>query len=368
MTSHIADLIALCRKYHAEHGHLDVKQREHYDGVPLGMRLSSLRMRLANGKTVDQQLVAEVSRMGYRLDRVGPRHPKNRGGGVAAAQMFRAREGHLDVPTDHVEDGFALGHYLCRARVKRASGSLAQGTVTALTDLGFDWESKPTVEYRRRMLAAVAAHHRRVGSINPPISTKTSDGGQSVRKFLEGARRRGRDAAPPEVRDTLDRLGFDWDYRAADRSMPVSVFEDWHREHGHLDITHETSFNGWHIGYSLTALRKRYWAGTLDGETIELLDRLGVEWKKRESKPHRFGHGVGIDYARDYYAENGTLSGVGSRAIYDGFPLGKFLANNKARPGSKMNDRLHEIDPEWSPSRDPQEGSPEVRLERGLVA
>ena len=83
-----------------------------------------------------------------------------------AAAAFRAREGHLRVPTKHREAGLELGTWMYRMRCDRDAGRLHIDRVRALTGLGMLWDSRHQPWSQR--LAAARAYRTREGHLHVP--------------------------------------------------------------------------------------------------------------------------------------------------------------------------------------------------------
>ncbi|MFE9187923.1 Helicase associated domain protein [Micromonospora haikouensis] len=127
--------------------------------------------------------------------------------GIAAAQAFREREGHLDVPRFHREDGFNLGGFIHNRRDRYRRRELTLDQVRTLEDLGITWR---VFDSRwQRHLAAFTAFHRREGHLRVPRDHREGDihlGNLSHN--LRKQRKLGR--VPADRIAALDAMGFPW--------------------------------------------------------------------------------------------------------------------------------------------------------------
>ncbi len=128
-------------------------------------------------------------------------------------------------------------------------------------------------------------------------------------------------------------------------------------EHGLLDA--RAGFPGTSIGLGewLYLQCSRY--PDLHPEQQRLLTRLGIDAAAaRAARPRRrnlrAGEQEALAHARAWAAEHGSLAGVGTGTVHEGYPLGRWLAGRRSQMGRGVlsGDRaeaLARIDPWWRP-------------------
>jgi hypothetical protein len=145
--------------------------------------------------------------------------------------LFKEREGHCRVPSDHKEDGFPLGQWVSYQR--RYKDALPEERQRRLNELGFAWNVFQTNwENGYRYLTI---YKEREGHCLVQHDHKESD--FRLGRWVGVQRLRG-DTISEERRQKLDKLGFVWDvleanweegftyltiYKAGQGSLPSSA-------------------------------------------------------------------------------------------------------------------------------------------------
>ncbi|MFJ8955271.1 Helicase associated domain protein [Streptomyces sp. NPDC102381] len=168
-----------------------------------------------------------------------------------------------------------------------------------------------------------------------------------------------RPTAPPE--DPEAWLRFDRPTRADEVALALSLrvlapkSAEWrrgltaarryHRTHHHLDVSTDLEDpHGYPLGRWLAWQRHLHTTGALDPARTRALDRLGIIWNPRQQAFDR-----GLAHAAAYAAAHGHLSAP-VNTVHDGFPLGRWLADQRGRtPGPERAAALTALDPWWNP-------------------
>jgi superfamily II DNA or RNA helicase len=132
-TTHLSfdDYLALARRFHAEHGHLDVPRGCHVDGANLHHWILRQRMFAKRNELTDWERHA-LDQLGMVWDGRGAAWATR----FAAAEAFLAREGHLSPPIRHREGGVILSKWLGEQRRLARAGQLPPDRYAALARLG----------------------------------------------------------------------------------------------------------------------------------------------------------------------------------------------------------------------------------------
>jgi superfamily II DNA or RNA helicase len=129
--------MAMLGRYAAREGNVRVPARHKESGFPLGSWVSNRRQLRRRGLiTAECQRELEAF-PGWTWD---PFEDDWRAG-MAALRSFAAHRGTARVPADHVEQGFALGAWVAKARTEQRRGHLALERMTAVEALtGWTWD------------------------------------------------------------------------------------------------------------------------------------------------------------------------------------------------------------------------------------
>ena len=126
--------ISAYRKYVADTGNVNPNRSVIVDGVRLGALLTDYRVRKAAGGLSTEQ-VAELEGIG--INWAPPNGNIELGFELLTA--FKKREGHVMVPDNWIEDGFALGEWLTNRRMFKKRGTILPEQERELERLGVVW-------------------------------------------------------------------------------------------------------------------------------------------------------------------------------------------------------------------------------------
>ncbi|MFJ2162856.1 Helicase associated domain protein [Streptomyces sp. NPDC087856] len=135
--------------------------------------------------------------------------------------------------------------------------------------------------------------------------------------------------------------------KSAEWRRGLNAARRYHRTHHHLDVpqTHEDT-TGYSLGRWLTWQRHLHTTGALDTARAQALERLGIIWDPRQQAFDR-----GLAHAAAYASHHGHLAAPVDE-IHDAFPLGRWLATQRARAARLTAERtaaLTALDPWWNP-------------------
>ncbi|MFF4291390.1 Helicase associated domain protein [Streptomyces sp. NPDC001633] len=281
--------------------------------------------------------------------------------GLAAAQRWRRREGHLRVPLGAMEGPYPLGRWIRRQRAAYAAGTMAGRRAADLDALGMVWD--PAEADWQDNVEAARLFYARYGTLAAPRSAVVAEPGGEAARALEGpsgatgrpvgqwlsnCRRPG--ALTPERAAELAAIDEDW-------RPEWSV--DWQRHYAWVraliteggaaagEITPGVTVHGADVGRWLEQQRQSAAWAALSAEQRGRLTVLGVEPAAEAPQRAAAGGGRaaawerGVAAARAYLEREGTLVGV-PRAhveaiVHEGEPhavkLGVWLSNQRSRAG-----------------------------------
>jgi hypothetical protein len=267
--------------------------------------------------------------------------------GMGRLTAFAAREGHANVPFEHVEAGAPLGQWVSAKRAQYARGRMTAARVAALEALpGWTWDAVKgqwVAGYRHLL-----AFHAREGHIDVPAHYWDVDG-FPLGSWVRSHRR-------PGGRRTMTN-----DQRALLEAVPGWTFTQpttaaWERAHAALQTYADREGHcrlptGHHedgVNIDAWAMRQRalFHRGRLKPERVTRLDAL-ASWSWN---PMDDGWNRGYDLLTAHAARTGSAA-VRTDLVVDGYPLGAWVGEQRARgrDGTLAGDRRERLEelPGW---------------------
>ncbi|MFF4448697.1 Helicase associated domain protein [Streptomyces sp. NPDC001502] len=291
--------------------------------------------------------------------------------GAEAALRYRQREGHLDVPYDHVEaaGAFPLGRWLSDQRRTYRAGTMTGERAAELEGLGIVWDTADAGFEQN--LAAARAYYELHGTIAAPRGATILD--IAIGQWLTNVRRPGglgKDAVRAERRAAAI-AAIDPDWNPGTLGWTV----DWQRHYAYLAqvlaegarltaIVPGVTRHGEDIGRWLTTQRRNW--DRLNTEQQDRLATLGVTHAPRDrtaaaktatavgARAGGTAFQKGLEALQQYKAREGALPGrAGVQEMPDGdiHRVGVWLANQKQRRdklGQAQRAALGELGVDWA--------------------
>jgi hypothetical protein len=336
------------------------------------------RLLLRFGTRRDPALVAQFVK--YQL--LEPEHANWKAGHRAAVAFFK-REGHLNVPYNHVEGGpagapaafqgggFPLGRWLSDQRRAMRAGTMPSGRAEDLEALGIVWE--PGDEAWEENLGAARAYFDAYSTLAAPVTAAIED--RPVGQWLANARKKGglgkdpqRAARRAELLAAIDpdwnpQWPVDWQRHYAALTQLVQAGTGW------TEVEPGTGLYGLDVGRWLARQRDHtVWRELMDGQR-QRLEALGVTalppQQEGPAKAPRAASGAferGLAALAQYKARTGSVGPI-SRAHSETLPdgsevrLGVFMSNSKTRRAKLSVERLQalaELGVHWAMTEDTQ--------------
>lgn len=247
--------------------------------------------------------------------------------GYAYAEKYFAQYGNLDIPACYVTgDGYALGHWYRGVRAKSRENRLSDEEYDRLERIGFEAESV-LVRVWMRYFEKAKEYYNVYGNLNVNSDYETADG-VKLGIWISGQRYAyGKKRLKKEQTSLLESIGMSW-HRDKDRfAVGLACAERYYAEHGDINPTIDyVSADGFALGKWIAAQRTRYKSHKLSADRAKRLDRLGMEWYVADAFWEQ-----GYAHAQEFYVKNGHLRVVVDNVSSDGFKLGVWIANQRAK-------------------------------------
>lgn len=248
--------------FHHENGHCVIRKGHMQNGFDLGNWIRSLRQR--KSKLTEERIEALDA-----LDFVWDELARAWDEGFEALKHYRSKNGHCDVPADHLEQGLALGAWVSNQR--RIKQDLSPDRLEALNRLGFIWN-----KYTRAWEAGYDAlkkfqdeyGHCLVDRAHVQDDFKLGNWVRSVRQRKNKLSR--------EQLDALNSIGFVWDPTLHAWLNGYDALKSFHAKYNHCRVRRDYVQGDYKLGIWVAGQRKR--RAKLTQEQRDSLDALGFVW------------------------------------------------------------------------------------------
>lgn len=210
-TPRSVEMVAMAREFHARHGHLRVPRTHEGARCPLYRWLDNARGLHRRGQLAPATVVA-LEELGIVWNPRESRWER----GLALLRAYRDRTGNIDVPTQYVVEGFALGDWVSKERAAMRAGEREPDKVDALEELGVTTEVRRSSRGRRprwassKGLAAARQFHAHHGHLNVAYGTRYA--GIDLGRWLSEARAALRHGEIPHpLAEEFDAMGLERD-------------------------------------------------------------------------------------------------------------------------------------------------------------
>ena len=259
------------KQYIQRTGNSAPKATTHFSGLAIGAWLSRQKADQRSGKLVkDKELRLKSIGVDWRFtnDSLWER-------GLGALEEFKAKHGHVKVPSGYEKDGVRLASWMQTRRNDFRNGRLDKSKVKALDAVGFEWEPMeswwlPGVESFKRYVAEN-------GPDVPPQSTVFH--GFKLGSWL-GSRRldkkNGR-LSPERVKE-LDRLGMVWDVEERNWTEFLHHLSAFVKKNGHGNVPQAHLEGSYPLGRRVAGLRASKKTGKLESKKLREASAAGIAW------------------------------------------------------------------------------------------
>ncbi len=258
---------------------------------------------------------------------------------LACLSRYIARNGPDISTTFECDDGTRLGHWVSSQRASRQTGSLSAERVARLDDLGFVWQVRDEEDDEwLRGIGLLTRYVEEHGDSRVPGDHVASDG-TALGAWVARRRWEHRHGLLRAERvGELAALGFEWTVtpqpgmtRATDdRAFRawVDALETYRDGSGHCRVPAGFATpDGRRLGDWVAYTRARHAKGLLAQDRVEVLDRLGFEWRVRDNEAL---WQQGVEALRAYVVEHGHARVPIRYWRDDGFRLGQWVRSRRS--------------------------------------
>ncbi|WP_299465328.1 helicase associated domain-containing protein [uncultured Microscilla sp.] len=204
---------------------------------------------------------------------------------------FKTKYGHCNVATSDIEEWSGLVNWVKEQRRKYKENILSPDQITQLEKVGFVWSVLEDVWMKS--YEELCVYKEAQGHCFPSLKDPST---KSLGLWIRTQRLMKVSLLPHRL-ELLNKIGFDWQQeagRAKEKWMvKYKELKGYKNKHGHFIIPQSDrslkSLRMWFFGQ-----RSRFKQGKLSSSRVELLDKLGVEW--REEKHPRLEEGLDLDW------------------------------------------------------------------------
>ncbi len=234
----------------------------------------------------------------------------------------------------------SLKQWIIHQRSKYHSGSLDENKIKRLDDIGMIWDLDESWE---KMFRLAECYYHDNGNLDIPTAYVT-DKGEKLGIWYRSRVREFRSGRLSEERKArLFSIGFNQEPVYARNWMRYyAEAEKYRNEHGNLHVNADyVTESGLNLGIWISGQRYSYGLGKLPRKRIELLEAIGMEWQRFDSRWM-----LGFKHLEEYIDSFGN-SDIGSSYISpDGFKLGTwvFAQRNRKMLGKLADDKVQKLE------------------------
>ena len=259
--------------------------------------------------------------------------------GFGKLLVFVKREGHCDVQARHIESGYHLGRWVNKVRTKYSHNKLSRTQIEELNKLTFIWDRN---EYEWEL--GFKSFSKLLQSENlSNSSSHVYEHRYGIKSWASNNRSR-REMLSNERIKRLNDIGFVWDVRDDKWAEGFSKLLQFKETEGHCGVPTSLKIDGFNLGQWASVRRSS--ADMISPERKQQLDDIGFVWDVRDDK-----WAEGFSKLLQFKETEGHCRVPTSLKI-DGFNLGQWVGNQRARKDSispERKQRLDDIGFIWNP-------------------
>lgn len=250
---------------------------------------------------------------------------------------------------NYEEYGFALGEWIVTQRKKYNKGELSQDKIDKLNNIGMIWSFKRNFAESYK----IAKNYYQVnGNLNIPFDYKTDDGYNLGFWLVNQRRKKKMGLLKEDAIKLLEDIDINWSIQKTwEESYNIAVA--YYEENNNLNISRNyVTSDGYSLGTWVFEQKKKYRAGRLSANEIELLEKLKINWEIKEVKKN-ISWEESYELAKKYYYKYGNLNiprsfktDNGIDRCEDGYGLGTWISRQRVKrnSGKLSNERIELLD------------------------
>ena len=306
-------------------------ERERKFEIPSGFLEDGYRLASWVSKQRANKLELSEDRL-HRLNDIGfvwtPKEDKWETG-FRALLRFKEREGHSEVPVDHIEDGYPLGRMVVKQRSRK--NKLSKDRIEKLDGLGFVWDRHSTMW--ESGFNALHTYKDREGHCRVP-QTHIEDG------FRLGSwvttQRTHKSKLTENRISQLNELGFLWDPLTEKWETGFKALLSFKEREGHCNVDRNHIENAYRLGQWV--ITQRASKTKLSDDCLKRLNKLGFVLK-----PHDELWETGFNSLMKFKEREGHCKVQGNH-IEDGYRLGQWIDKQRQKKSKLSEDRIQRLD------------------------
>jgi superfamily II DNA or RNA helicase len=306
--------------YKEREGHCSVPAKHTENGFGLGGWVRSQRFRRDGLSEERRQRLEEL---GFVWDARGSDWDE----GFRYLTIYNQRTGHCRVPIDHNEDGYRLGQWVDKQR--QYQGSLYEERQRRLNGIGFVLDAAWDEGF-----CYLAIYQKRTGHCRVPALHK--EDGYPLGQWLS-VQRLSKGTLSEERRQRLAKLGVVWDPHGTAWDEGFGHLQAFVDQYKHCRVPSEyRSTDGYKLGGWV--VRQRFNRNTLSLERKFRLTALEFDWE-----PLTKYWEDGVHYLMIYKEREGHCE-VARSHKENGFALGQWVSNQRAKENTMTDERRQKLD------------------------
>jgi Helicase associated domain/Helicase conserved C-terminal domain len=316
------EAFSLLTKFKAREGHCDLPLG-HIEGTYNFGQWANVQRRTRETMPADRN--QKLDEIGFVWDPLDAAWEK----GFAALTKFKAREGHCNVPTTHVEGTFRLGRWIARQRDRK--DALTADQRQRLDESGMVWDGFAGAW--EDGFAALTKFKARERHCNVPA--RYAEGTYELGTWVSN-QRKSRDTMPADRKQKLDEIGFVWDPLDAAWEKGFAALTKFKAREGHCNVPRPHIEGTLRLGRWIA--RQRDKKNALSKDHRQRLDAIGFVWDVHDSA---WEEGLA---ALTIFKEREGHCRVPKRHIEVTFKLGAWVRRQRPNRDTMPADRRQRLD------------------------
>ena len=314
-------------KFKEREGHLRVPYYFDDDGYKLGQRVVNLRQQRS---ILSKDRISILNEMGFVWNEIDEKWNDF----ITALTSFQEREGHLNVKTNHVENGYQLGQRVIKYRVEiEKNNDFHKDRIDQLEKMGFIWDSN--VYNWNQHFEALKSFKSREGHITVPRSHREND--LLLGKWIQRQRSSYKNLTEDQQMK-LAELGFVLNPFDSSWNQALTCLDSYIEAHGNSDVPQRYVDGDFKLGVWCHNQRKQFSDNKLTPEKIELLNKRFFNWNPVSSKWDKW-----INLLKTYKETHGHCD-IPKRTVFEGEKLGAWISNLRSTKEKLSKERIDELD------------------------